>query len=178
MHQPEAAPQVRHIREDDAVAFVNLCKQLDAETRFMMFEPGERRTTADEQRAIIVAITGAANQAMFVAEATDELVGFAVAIGGAFRRNAHCASLVIGILQAFSGRGIGRQLLSVVEAWGRAAGIRRLELTVMTHNQRAISLYEGFGFELEGERRAALMIDGEDIDEFYMAKILRPHGTA
>ena len=64
--QESEAPRVRP--EDDAEAFVDLCKQLDAETRFMLLEPGERRTTADEQRALIAGIAGAANRAMFVAE--------------------------------------------------------------------------------------------------------------
>jgi hypothetical protein len=31
---------IREIRESDAGSFVALCKELDAETRFMMLEPG------------------------------------------------------------------------------------------------------------------------------------------
>ena len=44
---------IRTIRENDAEQFLNLCKQLDAETQFMMLEPGERITTLEEQRTQI-----------------------------------------------------------------------------------------------------------------------------
>jgi len=37
--------RIREIRESDAEEFLSLCKKIDAETQFMMFEPGERLTT-------------------------------------------------------------------------------------------------------------------------------------
>ncbi len=40
----------RKIKEGDAEEFLSLCRKVDAETLFMMFEPGERPTTIEEQR--------------------------------------------------------------------------------------------------------------------------------
>ncbi|MBI5025297.1 MAG: hypothetical protein HZC12_00930 [Nitrospirae bacterium] len=40
---------IREIKEGDAEGFLNLCKRLDEETQFMMFEPDERRTKIEEQ---------------------------------------------------------------------------------------------------------------------------------
>jgi RimJ/RimL family protein N-acetyltransferase len=42
----------------------------------------------------------------------------------------------------------------------------------MTHNRRALGLYLGCGYEVEGLRRAALDIDGAVVDEYYMGLLL------
>jgi len=83
------------------------------------------------------------------------------------------AHVVIGVLAAASGRGIGSGLLSEVESWTRAHGLHRLELTVMAHNRRAGQLYQHMGFAVEGRRRECLLVDGNLADELYLAKLLR-----
>ena len=40
---------IREIRVEDAAAFLQLGKQLDEETTFMLLEPGERNTTVEQQ---------------------------------------------------------------------------------------------------------------------------------
>jgi RimJ/RimL family protein N-acetyltransferase len=163
---------IRTIHEDDARQFLHLCRQLDHETRFMLLESGERTTTAEEQRERFQRLFTRKNQVIFVAEHDGRLVGYLEAMGGMFKRNRHCAHIVIGILQAFTGQGIGTQLFVEVERWARQMGITRLELTVMTHNQAGVALYKKSGFEIEGTKRHALTIDGQYVDEYYMAKLL------
>ena len=70
------------------------------------------------------------------------------------------AAIVIGILQEYSGRGIGTTLFKEVEKWARLHDVWRLELTVMAHNTRAQALYRKIGFEQEGVKKASLIIDG------------------
>jgi RimJ/RimL family protein N-acetyltransferase len=70
------------------------------------------------------------------------------------------------------GRGIGRSRLESLETWARSKGLHRLELTVNYDNERAIRLYEKFGFVKEGVKRHALRIDGRYVDAFYMAKFI------
>jgi RimJ/RimL family protein N-acetyltransferase len=79
---------------------------------------------------------------------------------------------VIGILEQFTGKGIGTQLFQMLEAWARSNDIHRLELTVMTHNERAIALYKKMGFEIEGIKKHSLFVNGEYVDEYYMAKLI------
>jgi len=78
----------------------------------------------------------------------------------------------MGVLQAWVGRGIGRSLLEALEGSARSNGLHRLELMVNYNNERAIRLYEKFGFEREGVKRHALRVDGRYIDAFYMAKLI------
>jgi RimJ/RimL family protein N-acetyltransferase len=74
-------------------------------------------------------------------------------------------------------RGNGRGLLAAAEQEASGRGLRRLELTVMTGNLRAIGLYLRSGFQVEGLRRHPLTRDGTIIDEYYMAKLLPQHDS-
>src|SRR5690349_9643575 len=103
---------IRTIHPDDAKQFLNLRKQLDQETQFMLYEPDERTTTVEEQREQIARLLLQENSTTFVVEHNGLLIGYLLASGGEFRRNRHSAHIVIGILQAFTGQGIGGQLFA------------------------------------------------------------------
>lgn len=169
--------EIRHITLDDAPAFLDLCLSLDHETAFMMFEPGERTTTLDEQREAIARILAAANSTIIVAEDAGKLVGHVSAYGGEFNRIRHSAYIVVGVRQAAAGQGIGTRLFTELDAWAAENDVLRLELTVRVDNQHAIRLYQRMGFEIEGTKRKALLVDGVLIDELYMARLIaRPSG--
>jgi ribosomal protein S18 acetylase RimI-like enzyme len=51
------------------------------------------------------------------------------------------------------GRGAGRALLETALAHARSHGIHKVELEAWVDNARAIALYSGAGFEVEGVRR-------------------------
>ena len=138
----------------------------------MMLEPGERLTTLVEQRAQIERLLMLENQTIFVAEYNGQLVGYLAALGGEFQRNRHSVYIIIGILQAFTGQGIGTQLFRTLEEWAQLQRIHRLELTVMVHNEAGLALYKKKGFEIEGTKRDSLLVNGKYVDEYYMAKLL------
>jgi len=163
---------IRTIHENDAEQFLNLCKQLDEETQFMLLEPGERIRTVEEQREQIRRLLEKENSTSFIVEHNAQLVGYLAAIGGEYKRNKHGVHIIIGILKAFTGQGIGTQLFQELERWACQKLITRLELTVMTHNSVGVALYRKSGFEVEGLRKHALVINGHYVDEYYMAKLL------
>jgi len=80
--------------------------------------------------------------------------------------------IIIGILQEFTGQGIGGQLFTALEEWAHQTSITRLELTVMTHNKAGLALYKKRGFEIEGTKKHSLLVNGHYADEYYMAKLL------
>ncbi len=110
---------------------------------------------------------------IFVAVEDERIVGFILVNGNNIQRKRHVATIVIGILQEYNGRGIGTRLFKEVEKWAKLHDVWRLELTVMAHNTRAQALYKKAGFEKEGVKKAALIIDGKGIDEYEMAKLLK-----
>jgi len=81
----------------------------------------------------------------------------------------HCGVLGIGLLPAYRGRGIGERLMRETLEAARAFGLTRIELTVRDDNPRAIALYVAFGFQVEGRKARAFLVDGAYHDLVAMA---------
>lgn len=163
--------EIREIRVDDTERFLKLCLQLDQETKFMLYEPGERTTTAEEQRERIQSILSEVGSTILVAEDQGQLVGYLAVFGGQAKRTKHVGYIVVGITQAYSGKGIGTRLFQAAEAWRAQTELTKFELTVMLPNERAVALYKKMGFEVEGVKRNSIRVDGNYVDEYYMGKI-------
>lgn len=175
-----SSPLFRAAGPGDAADLLALKKQLDRETSFMLIEPDERTEDSADIAAELSSMAGAANSIVVVAAVAEQagrLVGYAEAQGGGFRRNRITAYVVIGVLAAAGGQGVGSGLLRELELWAPGHGIHRLELTVMAHNHRARRLYERMGYAVEGRRRECLLVDGRLVDELYMAKLLPRAGS-
>ncbi|WP_110945240.1 GNAT family N-acetyltransferase [Paenibacillus phocaensis] len=163
--------EIREIREDDAERFLRLCLRLDEETKFMLYEPGERTTTVEAQRDRIHAILSEGRSTILVGELQGELVGYLAVFGGNANKTKHVGYLVIGIVEAHTGKGLGTSLFQAAEAWRAQTGLTKFELTVMVPNERAVALYKKMGFEIEGVKRNSIRMDGNYVDEYYMGKI-------
>ncbi len=73
-------------------------------------------------------------------------------------------SIGISVDRDWRGRGIGTLLLEYLIDWAPAHGIAQIEIEAFANNPRAVALYERHGFEREGVRRGAVMVDGEYVD--------------
>jgi RimJ/RimL family protein N-acetyltransferase len=164
---------IRQIEEADAERFLELLMRTDAEADYLLFEEGERKSSALEQRERIAKYRARDNATIFVAEDEEgAMLGYLSAVGGEAKRNRHCVHIVIGIRSGFRGKGIGSSLFAAMEAWARAAGVVRLELGLMAENVAALALYTKSGFVVEGRRPRAFLVDGRWIDEILMHKLL------
>lgn len=87
-------------------------------------------------------------------------------------RRSHAAGIGIGVHDDFTGRGIGRalmtELIDVADNW---LNLRRLELNVYGDNAPAIALYESLGFRREGVYVDYAFRDGAYVDSMAMARI-------
>lgn len=166
--------KIREAEKDDAKELLVVFKKLDAETKFMLFEPGERKTSIVEQEDTIQRFKESLSKIVLLAvdDKRDEIVGVVIGIGNELKRNRHVLSCVIGVLQEFTGNGVGSSLLLNLEAWARKSGVHRLELTVMEHNERAKKLYQKFGFQAEGVKRNSLKMGGRYVNEILMSKLI------
>ncbi|WP_108671346.1 GNAT family N-acetyltransferase [Peribacillus acanthi] len=161
---------IREVRISDAGELLALMKTVEM-SNFMLFGPGERKTSEEAFRKHQSKLQEDTHSQIFVGENHGELVGYMFILGNTTARNRHSAYFVIGVKESERGLGIGRQLFNEADLWADKNGIHRLELTVLTHNERALSLYKKMGFEIEGTKRDSLFIDGMYRDEYYMSKI-------
>ena len=86
----------------------------------------------------------------------------------------HGATLGILVHTDYQDQGVGtalmKTLLDLADNW---LMLVRVELEVFADNERAIHLYEKFGFEKEGLMRMSAVRGGTYMDEYKMAR-LRP----
>jgi len=162
---------VRRVEIEDAVGFITLNQVLAKETKLMMRELDECATDAEVAKKIIEDVQKN-DDFLFVAEVDREIVGFIMAVKGNMNRIKHRAYIVIGIRKAYQGQGVGNRFFEALEKWAMDQGLRRLELTVMTHNVAGKALYEKHGFVVEGVKKDSMCVDGEYVDEYYMGKLI------
>ncbi|MDG4658063.1 GNAT family N-acetyltransferase [Ectobacillus antri] len=163
---------IRSIRFEDAKAYAALLTTIEAETDFLLYGAGERNMTEVQATKMIESFLNQESANIFVVEEQERLVGFLMLMGGKAPRQKHTAHIAIGLLQSHVGKGWGKFLFQEAEAFAKTVGITRLELTVMKHNEAAISLYKKVGFGVEGLRKQSLLINGQYVDEYSMAKLL------
>ncbi|BDB02990.1 GNAT family N-acetyltransferase [Clostridium botulinum] len=86
-------------------------------------------------------------------------------------RTKHAASLGMMVHKAYQGNGIGKKLMSeILDLADNWLMLVRIELGVFTDNEKAIKLYEKFGFKIEGTKKYAAIKDGRYADEYIMAR--------
>ena len=107
-----------------------------------------------------------------VAEVEGRVVGTLGLHVEANPRRRHCAGLGMAVHDGFQGCGVGTALLAaaldLADNW---LGLRRIELSVYPDNERAIRLYERFGFAAEGTARDYAFRGGAYVDALMMARL-------
>ena len=136
---------------------------------------GEQTTLAQEAawlRARVARMRDKTCVQIFVSHG-EEIIG-----SGSIERNglvsAHTASLGVSIVRDWRGLGLGRRLMEIMieQAIATIAGLRQIQLNVFATNTSAIALYESLGFRQTGRIPAALMHNGEQVDEIGMVLLL------
>jgi putative acetyltransferase len=170
--------KVRPADPSDAEALTRLAEEVSAEPEgWLISANGEWRSVGDERR-YLKALRRYPNAAVLVAHRSDgEIVGRMSLARDSHPASAHVADLGLMVAKEARGFGVGRALLAAAIDWACLNGVRKLELHVFPWNEPAMRLYEKFGFEREGYRRAHYHRAGEDVDAILMAYSVVPCDT-
>lgn len=102
----------------------------------------------------------------------ETVIGCAGLTVAANPRMCHSATFGIMVHRDFQNQGVGTELLKTIlnlaDNW---LLLVRVELGVYADNERAIHLYQKFGFETEGRKRKAVIRNGKYIDELILSRI-------
>ncbi|MDR7272495.1 putative acetyltransferase [Pelomonas saccharophila] len=125
-----------------------------------------------EQRLNTPPVAGSA-ELFLVAEREGRVIGSAGLHPAATQlRRRHAMMMGISVLSEAQGQGVAsalmKALLDYADNW---AQVLRVELTVFSDNERAIRLYERYGFEHEGRHKAYALRDGVYVDALAMARL-------
>jgi RimJ/RimL family protein N-acetyltransferase len=162
---------VRPADPGDAEQLTRLAEAVSAEPEaWLITSNGEWRSVGDERR-YLKAVRRYPHAAVYVAERTADraIVGRLSLARDTHPASAHVADLGLMVAADARRQGVGSALLEAAVDWARSAGIRKLELHVFPWNEPAIALYERFGFEREGLRKAHYRRADEFVDAVLMA---------
>jgi RimJ/RimL family protein N-acetyltransferase len=158
---------------EDFEPIMELLTELDNETDFTLFESGERKNNKNIQIALKEGLQKQKDQIIFVAiNEESQLIGIIIGLRGRVNRQKHILYIVMGVKQQFWYQNIGSQLMQSLETWAIDNNFHRLELTVIEHNKKAISLYKKYGFKKEGIKYDSILLKNTYINEFYMSKLI------
>ena len=69
-------------------------------------------------------------------------------------------------------RGVGRALLArLTDCADNELDLHRLELLVLTDNEKAVKLYKSAGFTVEATKKQADVVRGAFVDEYLMGRL-------
>ncbi len=160
--------QIRSARPEDAATLVALGAAIGREPEAWLLNTDGWRTVGEERR-YLRALRRHPDAAVFVADDDGAIVGRLSVARDPHSASRHVADLGLMVAASHRRLGIGRALLEQATAWARDAGVSKLELHVFPWNEPAIRLYEQFGFEREGLRKAHYRRGDEYVDAILMA---------
>ena len=165
----------RSAEKEDAKTLLPYLKRVCGETRFLLREADECQDMTVEQEEDFITSHVENNRAcLILAELDGEYIGNAsFDVAGRSRRNAHRADIGIALYKDYTGMGIGKLLFALVLETIEKCGFESAELTVVEGNNRAIHMYESFGFVETGRiPRANKYDDGTYADDIFMVRAL------
>ena len=165
----------RSAEKEDAEMLLPYLKRVCGETRFLLREADEcKDMTIEQEEAFINSHIENEKACLILAELDGEYVGNAsFDVAGGSRRNFHRADIGIALYLDYTGMGIGKKLFALILETIERCGFETAELTVVEGNNRAIHMYESFGFVEVGRiPKANKYDDGTYAADIHMIKSL------
>ena len=158
---------IENARPEDAAAILEYLKAVGGETDNLNMGAEGLPTTVENEESYLRSLADSPDGVMYTAKEDSEIIGIAH-VSRLKRRMSHRASIGVSVRQCAWHRGVGTALMEALVAFARNNGMEQLELEVRSDNERAIRLYEKFGFQKIGTIPAFLKVNGESFDCDYM----------
>lgn len=121
------------------------------ETDYMLRYPDELTMTEEEEAKKLEKTENSVDEIHLIAELDGKLVANAgIHPVGRFDRLKHKADFGVSVKKAYWGLGLGTLMLEKMIMLAREAGYQKMNLEVIAGNEKAIKIYEKYGFKLYG----------------------------
>ncbi|WP_191556775.1 GNAT family N-acetyltransferase [Metabacillus idriensis] len=162
---------IRSATEEDAKNLSDVRLQIDGETEHLDREKGEAYINESGFKQIIKEDTESSKNLFLVACADNRIVGFSRCEGNILKRFSHKSEFGVCVLKEYWGYGIGKNLLIESIQWADSNDIKKMTLNVLETNEKAIKIYEAFGFEVEGIlKKDKVLSDGNYYNTILMGR--------
>lgn len=158
---------IENARPEAAAAILEYLKAVGGETDNLNMGAEGLPTTVENEESYLRSLTDSLEGVMYTAKEDGEIIGIAH-VSRLKRRMSHRASIGVSVRRCAWHRGVGTALMEKLIAFARNNSLEQLELEVRSDNERAIRLYEKFGFTKVGTIPAFLKVNGENFSCDYM----------
>lgn len=173
MNEESIQLMIREAIPSDAAGILAFSKESGSESDFLTYGPEGLELSEAFEEMYLEGLLEKENEIMLVAVVEDEIIGIASVASNDKPKTRHVGEVGISVRKDFWGFGIGTVLLEEIDIWAREIGIlKRLELTVVASNERAIHLYKKMGYEEEGRLRRIMKINDTYHDGIMMSLLL------
>jgi len=169
------APAIRRVRIEDAAGFRRFEPEQLGETPYLLKQPQDVAAKEEITRRLTELVgdpTCFSLVATLPHDGGERIVGYAVASREPPSRMHHNAIVMICLLRAHWGRGIGQNMAAQIEAWAREVKVHRLTAALCAHNARALRFAAAQGFVQEVFSPRYAVIDGRAVDRVRLGKVL------
>ena len=168
---------IRLANASDAESIMNIDNEItlsETTTKFFISSPNELTNNVNEVKEKIEKSLEK-NNLFLVYEAEGKVVGFLAFKRYEYDRLKHAGAMGMGIKEEFTNQGIGSQLIRFLIDWAKQQeNLEKICLGVVSVNERAINVYQRFGFVEEGRQKNQIKYeDGTYSDDIMMAYTLK-----
>ncbi|MFY4774948.1 GNAT family N-acetyltransferase [Metabacillus sp. RGM 3146] len=162
---------IRSAIEVDAKKMSEIRLEIDGETEYLDREKGEAYIDEAGFKQLIKDDTDSSGNLFLVVKVNKSIVGFSRCEGNKLKRLSHKVEFGVCVLKEYWGYGIGKNLLKESIHWAESNGIKKITLSVLETNDKAIKLYEKYGFEVEGIlKKDKVLSDGNYYNTILMGR--------
>ena len=162
----------RQAQPEDAAALLEHLSAVGGETDNLTFGADGFCISNEREARFINRFIKNEDEIMLVAMDGERVVGNGVIERERIPRLSHRTRLTVTVLRDYWGQGIGKRLMEMMIDFCRRTSAEVITLEVRADNDRAVSLYTGFGFTVVGRMKKYFKINGEYHDAFLMELLL------
>ena len=142
----------RECTEADASAMVAHMCCVGGETDYLTYGADTFNISERKEASFISRFSRSVCDVIFVAECVEsgEIAGVGIVESMRGSRLSHSSEISLTVMRNYWGMGIGSHLMEMMIDHAKAVGTHALTLYVRADNNRAISLYEKYGFRNTG----------------------------
>lgn len=158
---------------ENAAEMLSYIKTASGETDFLLRYPEEWNLTVAQEEAWIQNLAASSGTLAIACFIDGKVAGNCEISFKKGMKEGHRASVAIAILKAYWGLGIGSAMFAELISAAKNYGTEIMELDYLQGNERALHLYEKFGFKTVSEIPNAIKLkNGTYLSEFHMQKYL------
>ncbi len=162
--------RIREAVSDDAAALLEMFRKAVKETDFLMSTPMEAsQITPLQEKQFINKYEKNENSLFLLAVTGKKIIGTLSLTQSHWAKQKHIGEFGVVVLEAYWNMGIARRMINYLMQWvSENQTIRYIQLSVMANNEKAIRLYQNFGFKEEGRRSRAIYLNSRSYGDIVL----------